>query len=275
MTMTNTQQRIISAAILVTVLITCLSKPYLFLGLIFLFGILSLDEIHCNFFGRQRSDVSYIFRQVLFSVFFIYCNILYQGPSLFNIINTTALIINILLFIYLVFVHMSSKPLVNLTKKFPSLLALLTIFPITALGGLTQFPNWYPAIILLLLIAYGTDTGAWFFGRTFGKSQLCPTISPSKTVEGLILGVLTAGVFGGIFRHYFWGDINVSLFLILCLLGGIGQIGDLVGSKVKREFDIKDSSSLIPGHGGAYDRIDSLIFLTPFYSIILRPYYLV
>ncbi len=280
MIMTQSQKRIISFMVLVAVLALCLSLgPNFFSALVFLFGIISVDEIHCNFLKKKRNDLSYIFRQILFTIFFIYCNMFYQKLYLFYTINTIALILNVALFIYFFFFRMDSKLLVLIAQTAPSLFSLIIIFPITALAGLSYLPSGRSIVIILLIITYGTDSGAWFFGRKFGKTPLCPEISPSKTVEGLIFGILSTGILGGIVWRYFWGDISILLFIIIGLLGGLGQIGDLIVSKIKRQFDIKDSSSIIPGHGGAYDRIDSLIFLTPFYSAILKSilksYYLV
>ena len=119
-------------------------------------------------------------------------------------------------------------------------------------------------ILYLLLITTITDTFALITGHLIGKNKLCPKISPKKTVEGLVGGVLM-GTFVSTAFYYTVINSSISLvFLIfitafLCL---IGQLGDLVFSFIKRYYDVKDFSNFIPGHGGILDRFDSLIFVT-------------
>ncbi len=114
------------------------------------------------------------------------------------------------------------------------------------------------------------DTGAWFFGKNFGKNKLWPAVSPKKTVEGLIGGMIVAAVCSTVFWNAAFPVFHWYYALIFAFCGLISQVGDLVQSKLKREFEIKDSSNLIPGHGGVYDRIDSLIFLSPFFVIVVK-----
>src|SRR5690606_12695790 len=130
-------------------------------------------------------------------------------------------------------------------------------------------PQWQEVIIVLLFVNFGMDSFAWFFGKNFGKHKLWPKVSPKKTVEGLLGGVISTGILGSILWRLFFNETSVMLFFVFCLLGLIAQVGDLVQSKIKRQFEIKDSSTLIPGHGGVYDRIDSLLFLAPFYATAL------
>ena len=126
-------------------------------------------------------------------------------------------------------------------------------------------------IIYLLLITTITDTFALFTGKLIGEHKLCPKISPNKTIEGLIGGI----VMGTFVATAFYNTVissSVSLVLVimitlcLCL---IGQLGDLVFSSIKRYYDVKDFSELIPGHGGILDRFDSLVFVTLAFIIVL------
>jgi len=116
------------------------------------------------------------------------------------------------------------------------------------------------------------DTGAWFFGKKFGKNKLWPSVSPNKTVEGLIGGMILSGLLGGICFHLLYNQFSISLFFLFCFLGLLAQLGDLLQSKMKRQVGIKDSSNLIPGHGGVFDRVDSLFFLTPFFLAFFTLY---
>jgi phosphatidate cytidylyltransferase len=117
------------------------------------------------------------------------------------------------------------------------------------------------------------DTGAWFFGKNFGKHKLWPAVSPNKTIEGAVGGCLLSGGLGSLVWYLNFDTMSAKMFLILCALGILSHIGDLIQSKLKRQFEIKDSSSLIPGHGGVYDRFDSLMFVAPFYGLILTYIY--
>jgi phosphatidate cytidylyltransferase len=115
------------------------------------------------------------------------------------------------------------------------------------------------AILYLLAIAWTTDTASYFGGRTLRGPKLAPRISPKKTWSGFIVGVLTAGVLGYAFALYIGNTSPWILALVSLGLALACQVGDLLESAVKRHFGVKDMSQLIPGHGGLFDRIDSLL----------------
>jgi phosphatidate cytidylyltransferase len=116
------------------------------------------------------------------------------------------------------------------------------------------------------------DSMAFFGGKFFGRRKLAPSISPKKTIEGAISGALGAFIFSIIYFYYQIQDIKLGLILGFSA-GVLGQLGDLVESKLKRSADIKDSSNLIPGHGGLLDRIDSLLFATPAVLVLIKIIY--
>ncbi len=120
------------------------------------------------------------------------------------------------------------------------------------------------AIFLLLVIIWAADTGAFCVGKLWGKRKLAPRISPGKTVEGLWGGLVLSWLAALIFRHYVLREFGVIEVLVLVfVLNVAGLVGDLVESAMKRGAGVKDSSSIIPGHGGVLDRIDSLLFAIP------------
>ena len=127
-------------------------------------------------------------------------------------------------------------------------------------------------IWFVLIASWGSDIFAYFIGRHFGKHKLT-AVSPNKTVEGAVAGVVGAILFGILFAvlcNTIWG-VGINYLLIGCImavLSIVGQIGDLAASSIKRYCDIKDFSELIPGHGGMLDRIDSIIFVLPFAFIL-------
>lgn len=116
-------------------------------------------------------------------------------------------------------------------------------------------------LVLVMLLSWLADTGAYFSGRLFGKHKLYPIVSPKKTVEGAVGGLL--GSLTGALLAHFWFLPSLSLAGALTLAvaaGTVGQAGDLCISLIKRSSGVKDSGSLLPGHGGLLDRIDALLF---------------
>jgi phosphatidate cytidylyltransferase len=136
------------------------------------------------------------------------------------------------------------------------------------LRALEQGREW---VLFLLLVTFATDTAAYFVGRSVGRTPLAPSISPSKTWEGSVGGML--GAVGMAVLANFVLGLNVLLIeaLILGLLiGVVGQLGDLAESRIKRLGDVKDSGTIIPGHGGLLDRLDSIVLnvLVVYYFVI-------
>lgn len=136
---------------------------------------------------------------------------------------------------------------------------LYTGLPAVALLWLrSQEPNGFYAVLFLFLVVWSTDTFAYLAGRLIGGPKLAPTVSPKKTWAGLVVGIAAATIAGWFFARWI-GSPPTTLALLSCVLAIISQLGDLAESALKRRFDIKDSSQLIPGHGGFLDRLDSLI----------------
>lgn len=124
-------------------------------------------------------------------------------------------------------------------------------------------------LVFVLMIIWATDTGAYFCGRAFGKRKLWPHISPNKTIEGAIGGLLIAITSSVIFQLIYPFEHSLfAIVLIALVISIIGQIGDLVASAYKRYFNVKDSGKLLPGHGGILDRLDSLLFVLPILYLI-------
>ncbi len=117
----------------------------------------------------------------------------------------------------------------------------------------------------MLVIGIVGDTVALYVGKSLGKRKLIPLVSPGKTVEGTIGLIVGATIAACLFGYFLIPEISIVHFLILGLVGSIiGQLGDLCESAIKRNYGRKDASSLLPGHGGLMDRMDSLIFVAPF-----------
>lgn len=118
-------------------------------------------------------------------------------------------------------------------------------------------------IWLVFIIAWGSDTFAYFAGKAFGKRKLIPSVSPNKTVAGSVGGIIGSMLLCATFAYYLMPDYIVQIMLLGIIGAMISQMGDLVASKIKRINDIKDFGNLMPGHGGILDRFDSIIMTAP------------
>ena len=119
-------------------------------------------------------------------------------------------------------------------------------------------------IVYLLICIWSCDTFAYFIGTPLGKHKLSPAVSPHKTVEGFLGGIVGAVAAAFLFRYVFFTSAGLDHLLVIAVLVGlVGQAGDLAESLLKRDAKLKDISNIIPGHGGILDRFDSLLFVSP------------
>lgn len=126
-------------------------------------------------------------------------------------------------------------------------------------------------VLFVMSIIWATDVGAYIIGMKFGKTKLAPVISPNKSREGAVGGILMAVLVAVLFIQ-FYNPLNFSLpgvAIMAVLLSIVGQLGDLTESAYKRYFGVKDSGKILPGHGGILDRFDSTLFAMPLFQIIL------
>jgi phosphatidate cytidylyltransferase len=148
---------------------------------------------------------------------------------------------------------------------------LYLVIPLGALAAVRTLEDGRGALFLLMLTVMVSDTAQYYTGRLFGRRPLAPAISPKKTIEGalggFVFGTLTLAVAGS-----WWlprVDVRFRVLLGVAIVA-LGIAGDLFESSLKRAAGVKDSSTLIPGHGGILDRIDALLFAAPIYYVVLR-----
>lgn len=156
------------------------------------------------------------------------------------------------------------------TSLFDVSITLFGVFYIAWLLGhmimIRDFLNGKSLLFFLFLVTYSSDTGAYFIGKAFGEKKLCPNISPNKTCVGAVGGVLSSLAMAVIANRLLGTSFAlIDILWLGFMLSVVGQVGDLAESMLKRSAGVKDSGSLIPGHGGFLDRIDSLIFTAPVY----------
>ena len=150
----------------------------------------------------------------------------------------------------------------------PIAYTVLGVFYIAGLGGyfllIRNLEGGSHMIVFILLLIWAGDAAAYYGGRSLGKHKLMPLVSPNKTVEGAIANVLGTLLAAVIANFWFFQEFSLTHCLIVAFICGIiGQFGDFSESLIKRNCRVKDSGSLIPGHGGFLDRIDSLLFAAP------------
>ena len=152
----------------------------------------------------------------------------------------------------------------RLSLDISGMLYLGATFPFILLLRDRPAGEWF--VLLSMIITFMSDTGAYFSGRFLGKHKLYPVVSPKKTIEGAVGGMIAATGSAYLFVSQVDAlDFSLADCLVMGIVGSLFAIvGDLVESLMKRAFGVKDSGNLIPGHGGILDRVDALIFCVPF-----------
>ncbi len=154
-------------------------------------------------------------------------------------------------------------------------LAFLGGFLISIRVGFESSPGLSTQLLLFFFVViFGSDSGAYFAGRAFGKHKLAPSISPGKTVEGLIGGLVAAAGFAALCTFMFFPELPYKFSIPLAVvMAVVGVLGDLTESAMKRGSKTKDAASILPGHGGLLDRLDSLLFNAPILYYFARFYF--
>jgi phosphatidate cytidylyltransferase len=234
--------------------------PIAFFGLVVGASWLALVELYGLHF-RSRPATLAIATGVVMTTFVLshmqWPGALPLGPLLLFVMTA------ILLF-YLVSKQDLSRSLVDV-----SVLIFGTLYIGFTLGHLLltrALPDGIFLIFFVVLVTWAGDTGAYYAGMSMGRTPLAPSISPNKTVEGLLGGCLLAVMIALIARAWFIPSFTILDAVVLGLvLTVVGLIGDLSESMFKRSAGVKDSGGLIPGHGGVLDRLDSLLLTAPTY----------
>ena len=273
------KQRVITGAVLTVVLVAAfaLSNTVVFPLLCALLSAVGIYEL-AGLFGIRRNYAlmlpAYVFSfalpllsHLLDSRAFL---LLPEQGAIRPSAYLTVLITSVVLFAFVTFVY---SILTGGRVRFSVVLSFLLMTVYVTLGFsslalLRRMGGLYLAIFAFIG-SWISDTFAYFTGRAIGRHKLCPAVSPKKTVEGSVGGVvfsaLVAALFGFILSHFeLIGEANI---LWLALAGAIlslaSQVGDLTASLLKREYDLKDYGALFPGHGGVLDRFDSVIAVAP------------
>jgi len=177
-------------------------------------------------------------------------------------------------FVYVVIIFvmaMASKQTIKTAHIAVSIMAV-TVFPLfmSSFIKIMAFDNYKYYMAIPFIAAFGSDVFAYFTGMLIGKHKLAPNLSPKKTVEGAIGGVLGALISMVLYGLFISTDNYLTLIVVSISGAIISMIGDLSMSYIKREWNIKDYGVIFPGHGGVLDRFDSVMFVTPLVYILLN-----
>ncbi len=256
--------RAISGFIYICILIgSILLHKYSFLGVFFIFSLICLYEF------QQLIHFKKIFLFVILilgfiATHFIKIPIIFTWSFLFISLFVQLLLLKDLLFIRII-------PMFEKKKYIVSVFYLISCFFFLTLIPFDQFGNYKPInIIGLLVLIWVNDSFAYLTGKNFGKHKLYSKISPKKTIEGFAGGFIAA-IIGGVFIFYLSNSHSLAHWIVIAAIVSVfGTIGDLIQSKFKRQAGVKDSGKIMPGHGGIFDRLDSILYASPFVFLYLQ-----
>ena len=184
-------------------------------------------------------------------------------------INGAALLAFLLLFLHIFSIYHQRPEATRLLFRGSFAIVYLGTFSAHALL-IRRLDGGAAWLLFLTAVVIASDSGAFYGGTYFGRHKLCPSISPGKTVEGLFCGVLAAALAGALSSRFLHLGLALPVTLLLsALLALTGIVGDLIESIIKRTSGVKDSGTLLPGHGGLFDRLDSMLLCVPVLSSIL------
>ena len=272
--MNETLTRSLSGLVYITILISAIFYSidgYSFAILMFIFAGISCWEF--NNLLKLKSYRSYF--QLIVLATFTYLTLATDltdknnANTAFLIFSATTLITHLYLTYNLVNLKKVNEN--SMLKQQLPLLYVLIPFSLLTLTPSIINNTYNPFIILgILIVIWSNDTFAYLVGKNFGKRKLYEKISPKKTIEGFIGGMVFGTISALIIAVFTESLTTIHWFVLSIIISVTGTIGDLVASKFKREANIKDSSNLIPGHGGFLDRLDSLIFVSSFVYLYLQ-----
>ena len=246
--------RIISGLIMLPLLIVILLGKYIFFAACFIIGIVGVYEFYRGF---HAMEVKPCYPIAIASAVGLYAVELFANHEKWYLLWLFLTVLACMLYLFKIEQRKLEDAMATL---FGIVYVVFFSFHVTLVDrtGDTGILVW-----LVIFGAFGTDVMAYFAGVALGKHKLCPSISPKKTIEGSIGGILGSVIICGAFGAVFAKEYLIHCLILGLLCGVFSQFGDLTASIFKRKMGIKDYGNLIPGHGGILDRFDSVLFTAP------------
>ena len=269
--MSNLQQRVIAALVAVPFLLFCvLYSDYTFLALFLFIGIMAQLEFY-KLVGSFGGNLPLTFYGTFCGVvlhlltFFIEKGVIaYQNYYILSPLLT-------LIFFIKLYKAKDEKPFKNIAYTFLGIIYVALPFALLTVLAFIKDEQYDPNIVLgCLFLLWASDSGAYFAGTYFGKTKLFERVSPKKSWEGSVGGLVAAMGVAFIISQYYTNYAPWQWFSIGFIIVVAGTYGDLVESLFKRSMNIKDSADTIPGHGGFLDRFDGLLLSIPFIITFLK-----
>ncbi|MEP7076787.1 MAG: phosphatidate cytidylyltransferase [Acidobacteriota bacterium] len=276
--------RLITAAIALPVLIASIVLPIYFPVAVWLFVIIAAFGLAAGMFEfysltktlglKADAAMGYMGSVLLF--FFFVVDAPAKAPD-FLLASLALIVIGTLIAQTFRFQKDFSKMLtgVGVTLLGVFYVAFLGGFLVATRTGFENHPNLSTHLLgFFFLVIFGSDAGAYFAGKALGQHKLVPAISPGKTVEGLIGGIAAAAAFAAVSTFWFFPELPYQFSIPLAVVMAIvGVFGDLAESAMKRGSGAKDAATILPGHGGLLDRLDSLLFNAPILYYFAKFYF--
>jgi len=229
-----------------------------FIGLLFILALFTLNEF------LRLVSLKGVIAYLLLAIAFYFLSYREINPTSVNILLVASILVN--LFLLRDVLILNKLSLFKKRRYFCIIFYIISGFVFLSLIPSIGADNTFnPAILFsIFVLVWSNDTFAYLVGKNFGKRKLMESISPKKTVEGLF-GGLAGAIIASVIVFKITNLYNIYIWLFLAIIVSIlGTIGDLIQSKFKRKAGVKDSGKLMPGHGGLYDRLDSIIYASPF-----------
>lgn len=269
------KERVISGVIfaIIGILILAINNPILDTIVVTLLALIGMYEYNHAFKNIGIKPISWVGYLSCLSILFIGNDIISTANKVLMIKLFLPIVI-IGSFCYIIMTNLK-RTIIDIAVTFFSI--LYVPFLISFIKFVLLMDNGRLLFMFVIVAAFVSDMAAYFVGRKFGKKKLCKDISPKKTVEGSIAGVLAVvivfGILTTVYNLYFAMNLPMMSMLLAGLVASIaGQFGDLSASTIKRYCKVKDFGKIMPGHGGILDRFDSIMFVAPIIYLFLNLY---
>ena len=274
--MKDLKLRSISSIFYVIIMLSALIHPVSFMIVMYISAIIVLAEYgkvlrkdpeHLDFLKRWNQDHTPFMSTEFFPIFMVTAlGLLPLGNVIYYII-----ILYLIFYPFLLFFLISKRKFYGYftNKAWPIFLLTLPLILLVSSPSLNiDFKKFQIYMIAYLVLIWGIDSAGYFIGLKFGKKKLYESVSPKKTIEGVYGSIVFTLIFGFYLGQFFQVDslLAIASSLMMCFFA---IMGDLIQSKIKRQLKVKDFGNWIKGHGGLFDRLDSIIFSFPFFLLII------